>query len=39
VTPDDLEAAGRRHGLEPLPRRFVPESDDYIGSDVVVLRG
>ena len=38
VTPDDLEAAGRRHGLEPLPRRWVPESDDYIGSDVVVLR-
>jgi SAM-dependent methyltransferase len=38
VTPDDLEAAGRAHGLHPLPGRRIPETDDYIGSDVVMLR-
>ena len=38
ITPDELEAAGKRHGLSPLPRRWVPESEDYIGSDVVMLR-
>jgi SAM-dependent methyltransferase len=39
ITPDDLEAAAARHGLQPLPRRSIPETDDYVGSDVVVLRG
>ncbi|MFL5845244.1 MAG: class I SAM-dependent methyltransferase [Solirubrobacteraceae bacterium] len=37
TTPDDVEAAGARHGLRPLPRRTIPQTDDYVGSDVVVL--
>lgn len=37
--PADLEAAGEACGLRPLPRRAVPETADYVGSDVVVLRG
>jgi len=37
TTPDQLEAAGARHGLTPLPRRLISESDDYVGSEVVVL--
>jgi SAM-dependent methyltransferase len=34
----DLEAAGRACGLTPLPRRSIPETEDYVGSEVVVLR-
>lgn len=37
VTPDELERAGLEHGLRPLPRRRIPETSDYVGSDVVVL--
>jgi SAM-dependent methyltransferase len=39
TTPEDLEAAGARHGLRPLPRRLIPETDDYVGSEVVILGG
>jgi SAM-dependent methyltransferase len=39
TTAADLEAAGARHGLRPLPRRLIPETDDYVGSEVVVLGG
>jgi SAM-dependent methyltransferase len=39
TTPEDLEAAAEDCGLRPLPRRVVPESDDYVGSEVVVLGG
>jgi len=38
TTAADLEAAGSRAGLEPLPRLLVPETGDYVGSEVVVLR-
>jgi SAM-dependent methyltransferase len=34
-----LEAEGRAAGLEPLPRRNVPETHEYVGSQVVLLRG
>jgi SAM-dependent methyltransferase len=34
-----LEAEGRAAGLEPLPRRSVPRTDEYVGSQVVLLRG
>jgi len=37
--PEDVEASGARHGLRPLPRRTIPETDDYVGSEVVVLGG
>lgn len=37
--PEELEAAAARHGLRALPRREVPETDEYVGSEVVVLRG
>jgi SAM-dependent methyltransferase len=37
--PEDLEAAGERHGLRPLPRRTIAETDDYVGSEVVILGG
>ncbi len=36
--PEALEAAGRAHGLSVLERRAIPESEDYVGSEVVVLR-
>jgi SAM-dependent methyltransferase len=39
TTPAELEASGARHGLRPLPRRSIPASDDYVGSEVVVLGG
>ena len=28
----------REHGFEPLPRREVPPTADYVGSTVVILR-
>jgi SAM-dependent methyltransferase len=37
--PEALEAAGERHGLRPLPRLAIPATDDYVGSEVVVLGG
>jgi SAM-dependent methyltransferase len=39
TTAADLEDAGERHGLRPLPRRLIPETDDYVGSEVVILGG
>ncbi len=39
LDPDELETRGRAVGLEPLPRRAIADSDDYSGSDVVMLRG
>lgn len=38
IPPADLEDAGRLHGLAPLPRLSIPATDDYVGSEVVVLR-
>lgn len=35
--PEELEAAAIEAGLRPLPRRAVVETDDYVGSEVVVL--
>ena len=37
VTAGELEALGTRHGLTPLPRLAIPETPDYVGSEVVVL--
>ncbi|MFL5884032.1 MAG: methyltransferase domain-containing protein [Thermoleophilaceae bacterium] len=37
VTPEELEEEARRAGFEPLPRREVPPTDDYVGSTVVIL--
>lgn len=37
VTAADVEAAGARHGLRALPRLEIPETGDYVGSEVVVL--
>ncbi len=34
-----LEAEARTAGLNPLPRRVVPQTDEYVGSEVVVLGG
>jgi len=39
VGADELEAHGKAAGLTPLPRRTVDETEDYAGSDVVILRG
>jgi SAM-dependent methyltransferase len=36
--PEDLEAAGGRHGLSSLARRSIAQTDEYVGSEVVVLR-
>ncbi len=38
TTPEELEMAGARHGLQPLPRRSIPQTDEYVGSEVVLLR-
>ncbi len=35
----ELEEAGLRHGLRRLPRRAVPQTDDFVGSEVVMLGG
>lgn len=37
VAAEELEAAGAAHGLRALPRRRIAGTDDYIGSEVVVL--
>jgi hypothetical protein len=39
LDPATLEAEGRAAGLRVEPRRAVPETDDHVGSEVVVLRG
>ena len=35
--PAVVEAAG--HGFESLPHRQIPQTDEYVGSTVVILRG
>jgi SAM-dependent methyltransferase len=37
VTAAELEEEALGHGFEPRPRRTVPPTPDYVGSDVVVL--
>ena len=39
VDPADLEAAGAALGLRVLPRRRIAETDDHVGSEVVMLGG
>jgi SAM-dependent methyltransferase len=39
LTPATLEAEGRAAGLRVEPARAIPETDDYVGSTVVMLRG
>ncbi len=39
VTADELAAEAVAHGFEPLPHRQIPQTDEYVGSTVVVLRG
>lgn len=38
LTAAELEREARTAGLEPLPRRHTPATDDHVGSTVVVLR-
>jgi SAM-dependent methyltransferase len=37
VTVEELEREGAAAGLRPLPRRWVPETPDYVGSVVVMF--
>jgi SAM-dependent methyltransferase len=37
-TATQLEREGRAVGLTPLPRRVIPETDEFLGSEVVLLR-
>ena len=39
VTVESLEAEGAPRGLEPEAARQVPDTDEHVGSDVVMLRG
>jgi SAM-dependent methyltransferase len=39
LDPDTLEAEGAAAGLTAEPRLHVPETDDHVGSEVVMLRG
>ena len=39
LEPATLEAEGAAAGLTVLPARLIPETDDYVGSTVVMLRG
>jgi SAM-dependent methyltransferase len=39
LAPAAFEAEGRATGLEPLPGRTIPQTDEYVGSQVVLLRG
>jgi SAM-dependent methyltransferase len=39
VVAADLEEEGRAAGLTVEPRRAIPWTDEYVGSDVVMLRG
>jgi hypothetical protein len=36
---DELELEAAEHGLVALERRHVPETDEHVGSVVVMLRG
>ena len=35
----DVEAEGRAAGLEPLPARIIAETEEHVGTSVVILRG
>jgi SAM-dependent methyltransferase len=39
VSPDQLESDGRAAGLTVAPREIVPETEEYVGSTVVILGG
>ena len=39
VTAEQLEAEGRAAGLTPEPVLLIPETDEYVGAEVVLLRG
>ena len=39
LEPEELELEAAQHGFTALEPRYVPESDDYVGSVVVMLRG
>jgi hypothetical protein len=39
ITPEEIEAEAAGSGLRPLARREVPETDDFVGSTVVILGG
>jgi len=39
VTAEQLEAEGRAVGLTPEPVLLIPETDEYVGAEVVMLRG
>ncbi|HVW17757.1 MAG TPA: class I SAM-dependent methyltransferase [Solirubrobacteraceae bacterium] len=39
LTAAELERAGAEAGLRPAGRRAIAQTDDYVGSEVVVLRG
>jgi hypothetical protein len=39
VSAADLAEEAEAHGLEAEQARFIPETDDYVGSTVVILRG
>jgi SAM-dependent methyltransferase len=38
LAPEELEREAGERGFEPLPRREVPPTADYVGSSVVILR-
>jgi SAM-dependent methyltransferase len=38
VSPSELEREGALAGLDPAPRARVPATEDYVGSEVVMLR-
>jgi SAM-dependent methyltransferase len=38
LTPEELEDEGRAAAFDPLPRRWVPPTRDYVGSTLVILR-
>ena len=37
TTAEEIEALAPRHGLRVLPRRQIAETEDYVGSEVVML--
>ena len=39
VTVAGLEAEGRAAGLTPEPALEIPETEEYVGAEVVMLRG
>jgi hypothetical protein len=39
VSPAELAAEGAEHGLRPLPSRRIAQTEEYVGSTVVMLGG